>query len=712
MLTRLTRMFVVGVVATALPCSAQNSKVDTAVTRATAQIEKAEASKDLSAQLQLLEEALKGAEKLARDGTTEGLLGASMIQARAGKPELAAATANQALQGVTDVTPGSRARLLAHVAALDMLRGTSKDALEHARQAVDAESNVATLAALALARAHIRDAQAVETAAEAIKADPTSAIAQDALGHALTIAGRYAEAEAALGKALERDPKLYLAHIHRAQLLLAADRAAEAETAARAATQLASQHGIGFAVLGAAMVAKDPHAASRAVNEVATGGILTENHSPYINYVHGDILTLQGRLGEATDAYQKALAVDPGYRPARLALLLAQMRRREYEAALEPARLLAEENLSDGEAQALYGELLFRKQNHAGALGPLERAADLLPRRAAVHAMRGMAHHYNDEPENAVKAYAKAVELAPDNLDYRIKYGLFLGMTNQTEAAVAEITKAIESAGYKGPEGHVNLGYVHLKATPPRPAEASAAYERAVAIDPRNAQGWLGLGRSQLVAKRYDDAVRSLAKVAGLDATLTCEALVTTSAAQIQKVAEATTKEMTAARQALETVRGECPKDPRLVRLAKALEKVAIGEKAETPDDDPRPPVPDMSRVVAELRGPGADVRRAAARRMVVFGADAVPYLRPVLNTDPDLGVRMAVAKALGAIGAPAVETCVPLQTEVAASNERIVLPTLAAGKRLTAAEEFQQLQLEKDLQAACKDARARIRCK
>jgi tetratricopeptide (TPR) repeat protein len=713
MMMKPTRVLAFVCVIAASPVAAQTSKVDRAVAGAFGQIDKAQAASDPAVQLKLFEDALKNADKLIKEGTPEALLGASAIQARAGKLELAAATADQALQGAAEAPAALQARLFAHAAGLHILRGTSKDALELARRADLAQSTSDTLAVLALAQAHIRDAQAVASAEKAVAAAPPSAVAHDALGHALAVAGQLKEAEAALDKALSLDPRLYRAHIHRAQLLLAAGRPAEAVTAAQAATQLAPQHGIGFAVLGAAMVAQDPTTASKAINEVASGGILAEDHSPYISFVRGEILTLQGRYEEAAAAHKRALEIDPGHRAARLALIKAQLRRKEYDQVFETARTLAEENPDDGEAQAIYGELLFRKQDYAAALGPLENAARLLPRRAEAHAMLGKAYHFNGEVESAAKAYAHAVELAPDNLDHHIQYGLFLGMSGQTDAGAAEIEKAVKSPGYTGADGHINLGYVYANADPRRPAEAAAAYGKAVEIAPKNAQAWLGLGRAQLYAKKYDDATQALARVPGLDPKLTCEALVTQAAVHIQVVAEAKVKDATAARQAIDAVRASCANDPRIARLEEGLKNAMTDGVAAPPvDGEPKPTGPTLGDVVAELRSPTARVRTAGARKMAAFGAEAVPYLVPVINTDSDVGVRTAVAKALGAIGAAASSACGPLQKEIADSNERVVLPPPSSGKPPTAEEESQRFARERALQNACKEGRARIGCK
>src|SRR5262245_39764950 len=104
MLTNMTRLVAVTLTLLTAPVLAQ-SKVDQAVAKALGQIEKASASKDAAASGKLMDDALKAADKLDKDGTPESLLGASLIQARAGKLELAAQTAAKALPGTASAPP-------------------------------------------------------------------------------------------------------------------------------------------------------------------------------------------------------------------------------------------------------------------------------------------------------------------------------------------------------------------------------------------------------------------------------------------------------------------------------------------------------------------------------------------------------------------------------------------------------------------------------
>src|SRR5262245_46738334 len=111
-ITKLTRTVAVALLGLTAPVVAQTSKVDQAVTKAYGLVD-----------TNKTEKAIEAADKLAKEGTAEALLGASRIQKYAGKLEEAAASAAKALdaQGPADI----KARAYAHAAELDILRGTA-----------------------------------------------------------------------------------------------------------------------------------------------------------------------------------------------------------------------------------------------------------------------------------------------------------------------------------------------------------------------------------------------------------------------------------------------------------------------------------------------------------------------------------------------------------------------------------------------------------
>ena len=654
------------------PAAAQDRKIEEAVTKAARAVDSGKPH-----------EALAQAEKLAKTGTAESLLAASRIQAYAGKLEEAVTTAKQAL----DAAPAGelRVRVLSHVAGLDILRGTARDAVAHALEAAEGNKTAETLALLARAQAHAKDPQAVSTAEKAVALAPDNAVVQDALGHALTAAGKYAEADAALSKALSLDPKLYDAHVHRAFLLLSQGKAAEAEAAARQATIVGPQHGIGFALLGAALLAKDPKdpkVVQAAINEAAQARYLSE-HNAYVQFTVGNIFEKMGDLTQARAAYEKAAGIDPGYTPARVALVKAEYFAGNIDGALVRAKELADDNPGDGDAQLLYGRILLKKGDYAGALAPLERAAELLPTSHDVAVLLGAAYQLIHQYGDAADSFGRAVTLAPDSVAYHLEYATALSQAKRFDEAIAQFQDVLKR-------------------------------------EPKNGQAALGLGRAQYFAEKYADAVASFTQAAALDPKIAAEAHFMRGASLVKIAQDIKNKDAAKTRDALlsqaeasmkdAVSAGIAASDPRLVRLQAEIDRIRKGGSATPPPESPKPPGPDFATVVAGLKDPNPGVRSRNARLCAQFGADCVPYLRPMINNDAELAVRADVARALGAIGAPAAAACGELAKEMADSAERMVLPRDQTKR--SAEEEAKRFGREQVVHGACRDARLKIGCK
>ncbi len=124
----------------------------------------------------------------------------------------------------------------------------------------------------------------------------------------------------------------------------------------------------------------------------------------------------------------------------------------------------------------------------------------------------------------AVEEYAKALALRPDELQWRADYGLFLGRSGDYEKAAAELQKVVSSPGYKEAAGFVNLGWVYRNNKPPKIDESIRAYQRALEIDPKQAQAALGLGWTFFTASRYDESIAAYMTTVALDPAMADEA--------------------------------------------------------------------------------------------------------------------------------------------------------------------------------------------
>jgi Tfp pilus assembly protein PilF len=246
----------------------------------------------------------------------------------------------------------------------------------------------------------------------------------------------------------------------------------------------------------------------------------------FAQFAVGRIFEARGDYNQAELAYQAASDVDPGYAPARVGLIQMKVIKRDLAGATAEARQLVKETPSSALAQLQLGRVLMRASDFANALGALEKAAQLAPGLAEAQALLGTTYQYNRRTADALEAYRRATDAAPSNNEYRTSYGLLLGMNGRHAEGVAELEKVIGDPSYEGSAAWVNLGWTHRNSRPRNPEASVAAYEKALELDPKNAQAALGLGwaYSYIQPRQWDKAIASFKKAIELDDALAGEA--------------------------------------------------------------------------------------------------------------------------------------------------------------------------------------------
>jgi superkiller protein 3 len=663
-----------------------DKRLDDAVARAEDQIAKGKP-----------DEALKTMQKAASQQPTspEAQLALARIQQRAGSLDDAAASVAKAAQLAT--AGPVKAEALAAASTMDLMRGTGKDALAHAEQAVQAEASPAALAALARAQARAQGgAAALQTADKAVAAGASSADAHEARGEALLASGKNDEAVAEFRKALELDPKMNVARVRLASALLAQGQVTQAVAEARKATEADAKSAQAFAVLGLAILAENKANWSDAIAQAQNGRFLNEK-DPWVQVAVGKVFEGGDNLDQAAMAYKKALETDPAYTPARAALLSAQVRKGDTEGALVEAQKLAAEMPQSGEIQLELGRLLLRKGDFAGATPALEKAVAASAGSAEAHALLGYAYTNNRRSADALTAYRKATELDPKNVDYRTTYGLLLGLNKQHEAGIAELKKVIATPGYKDADAYINLGWLYRNVEPKRADEAVAAYKKALELDPKNEQAALGVGWAYFYGRKWDDAVSSFNKAVELEPGLAADANNGIAWAYFFK------KDLAQAEAYQNKAKAAGRND---TKLASNIERAKKGEAAaaEGPDPSDEPPAPKVAArpdpgtlSATLLGGGGAAARSKAARDLAGYGAAGVPALIRALS---DRAVRDAAVSSLGSIG-PAAKQAVPyLQAIVNAPKNDSVIMERA---------EMEQSMRDEEFRKAARDALAKI---
>ncbi len=89
--------------------------------------------------------------------------------------------------------------------------------------------------------------------------------------------------------------------------------------------------------------------------------------------LHGAVALAAGALDEAEPALRRALALAPGFRPARRNLARLDARRGDFEAARQRLEALVEEDRDDTRAMLALADIALRRERPGAAIGWLER---------------------------------------------------------------------------------------------------------------------------------------------------------------------------------------------------------------------------------------------------------------------------------------------------------------------------------------------------
>jgi tetratricopeptide (TPR) repeat protein len=619
------------------------SKLDQAIAKADEQLAKGKP-----------EDAVKTLTKAAAEAGAEGQVALGRLQERVGNLEAAAEAYKEARASASG--PG-RADVLAAVANFTLRRGKAADAFAIAKQAVDASATPAALAAMARAQVRLEDGPgALATADKAVAAGSGSAIAYIARGEALSAVGKNAEAEAALRQAIQIDPNSALAYSRLARVQLALARPADAVASARKATQLDDKFGEGFAILGAAILAENPNNWSDAITQAQQGAFLDPDN-PIVHGVIGKIFEANGQLEQAAKAYRQALNSDPAFGPARLALIQAELNRGDRDAAIAEAKKLSAGGTTSPDIERLIGEDAVRRQDYTSAIPFLERATKGLPGNPDGWALLGYAYRANRQYDAAAEAYAKAVELAPQNLNYRSAYGLILGQAGELEKGLAELQKVTTTPGYKDAVGWVNLGWIYRNMD--KATESIAAYQKAIQLDPKQEQAALGLGWAYQYTKEWDKAIAAYnqaiqidPKEAAADANLGM-AWCYFFKRDMPKAREHMDKAAAAGRSVAQ-LKENVEKYEKAIAEGKIMteEAIAQAQREQQAWEDRNRKIEAANNAI---RSPNAQTRARGARDIAALaGPDAVPALIQMMQLDPNYDVRIAACHAIGSLGAAA----------------------------------------------------------
>jgi tetratricopeptide (TPR) repeat protein len=304
---------------------------------------------------------------------------------------------------------------------------------------------------------------AAETAyRNALRLKPRDARANYGIGNVFADQQRWDDAEQAYRSAYEvaaNDPQVLTALsfvlVQPRTGALNAKRFADAEYFARRATQLDPKSAVAYDRLGVAMTAR---------------GIYNS---------------------DAEAAFRRATELDPNLVVARvhLAGVLRRMDRRDEAGALYRS---AFEDAKDAPTLVLIADALQSEQRWSDSEAVLRRALDLDGKNPGALFLMGRLHSVNKRYAEAVNMLKQAAEVNPKSFIVRnVLARAYLGLDSYDEAfqtyeAASNLASDGDRKALAGAFGFTGVGDGYMKAG--RPRDALHAYQRALQLDPTNAE--------------------------------------------------------------------------------------------------------------------------------------------------------------------------------------------------------------------------------
>ena len=312
--------------------------------------------------------------------------------------------------------------------------------------------------------------RAEESFVEAIKMDAEMADAYNALGVVMTKRRRYDEALELYNKALELNPNDAGFRINIALAYHLQGRAEDAEQAYRLAIDTNSDFAGALDFLSgggsSAAVATDP--LQKIASEKA--------------YEDGAAFLRLDRLDRATEQFERALSLDP----------------------------------NNAEAINGQGVIATKQRKYADALGLYEKAVRIRPDNAGYQANLAITYHLQGKKDEAIQAYRKAADLNSSyegQLDFITggkPIGSFEVATPSSASTVGPLQKIAAEKAYDDGAAFLRLD---------RLDRALEQFERALSLDPNNADALNGKGVVETRRRNYPAAVEAFTLAAGKNTT-------------------------------------------------------------------------------------------------------------------------------------------------------------------------------------------------
>lgn len=226
-----------------------------------------------------------------------------------------------------------------------------------------------------------------------------------------------------------------------------------------------------------------------------------------------------GKVDVAMDAWREAIRLDPDSTEAMGLLSEALLSHGDPADALPLLNRMRSVSANLPHLYCRRSEALTRSGDARAGEAAAKEAVDKEPDCARAHALYGIAMSDREDHAVAVSELTRAAILAPQ--DNRIGLSLAQAQLNAADLQGAE--KSVRAVLSREPDNLLGLfllgwSYARRSPTPDNIGQATAAFEKVVAKDPKKVEAIVELGRLQSLAGQHARAVTTLERAEALGA--------------------------------------------------------------------------------------------------------------------------------------------------------------------------------------------------
>ena len=273
--------------------------------------------------------------------------------------------------------------------------------------------------------------------------------------------------------------------------------------------------------LGAAVLYRtNPDQALRDVEDIIANFKESDPNVPGAYILWGDDLSQHANYGEAEKKFRKAISLNWSTWSVYNRLGLALQRQRQFQEALVQFRQVVRINPSSAEGYVNIGAALFQLSRNGDSVDKAKldearesynHAIKLRPHDVGAQINLGLVWNLERDPENAMQAFRRAIEIDPNNPYGHWNLAAVLADQNEYDAALAEYRITLDCT-----QDARNLALLHIHIGNTLKAKAGAngnldaaiaEYRRAIEIDPFYAWTHNSLGEVLREQGKLDEAI-------------------------------------------------------------------------------------------------------------------------------------------------------------------------------------------------------------